>query len=361
MSNEYEQTRNFIAQYVALGETELTVVSVWAMHTWLFSPQCVQPATTPYLYITAAKGSGKTLLGQDVLGSIVRAPVNTVGITGPGLIRIVGGATGDDDEESTVSVAPTLTIDEVDALYSGAKDETLRMMLNAGYRRGGMVPRVVGQAVVNYSAYCPKILMGIDNGHLPDTVTDRAIRIELKQATPEQMLALEPFYFEDAEPEAAALSDALSRWAIKNSTDIAAYRPVPIPGLRPRQWEIARTLVRVAHVLDIEHEVRDALRRLLTAEVARDPKARMYETIRALFDDTDTDRVTTADLLEALTTAGVSVPGGNGKGLASAIVRDGGKAAVAIRMPDTGKIVRGYYRYHFDVPFSKYLNSKEGE
>ena len=345
--------RDFIARHVAIDEPELTVVSVWAMHTWLFAPQCKPPATTPYLYITAAKGSGKTLLGQDVLGAIVRAPINTVGITGPGLVRIVGGVSDDDDTEvNAVSVMPTLTIDEVDALYSGAKDESLRMMLNAGYRRGGTVPRVSGSRVIHYNAFCPKILMGIDNGHLPDTVTDRAIRIELQQASPEQMLTIEPFYYEDIEEEAAELSERLASWAQFHSESINAYRPEPVPRLRPRQWEIARTLVRVAHAVGNERQVRDALADLLTRSHAADPKSKMYGAIADALGDSD--RISTADVLAALQAAGVSVPGNNGKGLSAAIVRDGGKGAVAVRMSD-GKVMRGFYRYHFDVPFSKYL------
>ena len=250
---EFTRTREFIRRYIVLDADALDVATVWAMHTHLFSPACETPPTTPYLYITAPKGSGKTLFGQDVLGCITRAPMPTVGITGPGLIRLVGG--GDDDggefedaDSAHAAAAPTLMVDEVDALYAGSKDEVLRMMLNAGYRRGGVVPRVVGKSVVNYSAFCPKVLMGIDNGHLPDTVADRSIRINLKRASADDMLTVEPFYSYEVEDESAELIQELSTWAKRNSEAIKAYKPTPVPEIAkvPRHWEIARTLVQVA-------------------------------------------------------------------------------------------------------------------
>lgn len=357
VSTEYTTTRNYIKRFAVMEEDALDIVTTWTMHTWLFSPACENPLTTPYLYITAEKGSGKTLLGQDVLGTITRSPMNTVGITGPSLIRLVGGADFTEEEEGTpVTVMPTLTIDEVDALYSGAKDEVLRMMLNAGYRRGGTVPRVVGREVINYSAFCPKILMGIDNGHLPDTVTDRSIRITLKRATAEQMATVEPFYHFDVEDEAAEICSDLAEWAKTHSLQIRQYRPEAIPGLTPRQWEIARTLVQVAKFVGNEKRIREAIAATFAeTPTTQDPRVSLYAAIREAFGSRD--RITTNEILQALTDAGVSVPGQNGKGLGSVIGRDGIKGS-AIRL-SADDVQRGYYRYSFDAAFAKYLGEED--
>jgi hypothetical protein len=56
-------------------------------------------------------------------------------------------------------------------------------MLNAGKRPGASVARCVGdgakQSVVDFTVYCPKLLAGIDTGRLPDTISGRAIKIEM--------------------------------------------------------------------------------------------------------------------------------------------------------------------------------------
>lgn len=145
---EFTATKKFIQRYVVLGEDEANVTALWTMATHLFSESATEPHTMPYLYITGPKGSGKTVLGQDILSMLCRNYVSTVGITGPGLFRLVDAGN------------PTLGIDEIDALYSGAKDETLRMMLNAGYRRGGSVPRVVNGELQQFSPFRPQNLYG---------------------------------------------------------------------------------------------------------------------------------------------------------------------------------------------------------
>jgi hypothetical protein len=359
---EFTRTRDYIKRYVILDDNALDVVTAWTMHTWLFSPACDTPPTTPYLYIAAEKGAGKTLLGQDVLGTIVRSPMAVVGITGPSLIRLVSGSDdSENDDENPVSTSPTLTIDEVDALYSGAKDEVLRMMLNAGYRRGGTVPRVSGTRVINYSAFCPKILMGIDNGHLPDTVLDRSIRIDLVKASQAEMSTIEPFYHYEIEDEAAELSEELSRWAKNHSEQIRAYKPPPIDGLQPRQWEIARTLVQVAYAIGNESRIREAVHHLLTANPAPVSAAiKLYSAIRDMLagDSLDgilgpVDRLTTNQILEGLAARGISVPGNSGKGLAVAMAKDGVKGG-AIRFAD--RVSRGYYANAFDEAFARYLD-----
>ena len=354
----------YIRRYVVMPDPELTIVSTWALHTWLFSPMCTPPQTTPYLYITAPKGSGKTLLGQDVLGTITRQPMPTVGITGASLVRLVGGAADDPDAVDSVPIMPTLMVDEVDALYSGSKDEGLRMMLNAGYRLGGKVPRVVGKEVVNFSAFCPKILMGIDNGHLPDTVADRAIRIELQQATPEQMLTVQPFFTFDVEDESAEMCEQMAAWAIAHSRAIRQHKPEAIPGLKPRAWEIARTLVQVGHAIspDTETAIRDALADVLTRPThAQGAKQALFSAIRDMFAEDATDRLASARIMQGLAERGIGVSGNTAKGLANAITAEGDTPpkVINVRQPD-GTILkaRGFYRHQFDELFTRYLESE---
>lgn len=339
---EFTATKEFIGRYVVIDEDELNIVSLWTMASHLFSEGCPQPHTMPYLYITAPKGAGKTLLGQDVMGMLGRNYVSTVGITGPGLFRLVDAG------------QPTLGIDEIDALYHGAKDETLRMMLNAGYRRGGMVPRVINGEVQQFSPFCPKVFMGIDNGHLPDTVEDRSIRIQLKRATSEEMASVEPFYSYECEDEGGEINESLLKFAKANGLAIRDYKPEPIPGLRPRQWEIARTLCQVADAAGIEKMIRASITAIYKRNEAHSDslETRILRAIKELFKDRAVDRLTTNEILAKLEQEEIQIPGNNGKGLGAKLAPYGAKPCT-IRVP--GGTAKGYNASTFQDAFSRYL------
>ena len=369
LAPEFLRTRDYVRRYCVLDQDELDITTVWAMGTWAFSPACQNPATYPYLYVAAPKGSGKTVLGQDVLGGITRRHTSTVGVTGAAIFRMIGTVVEDEETgaQEVVSDAPTLALDEIDATFSGAKDEGLRQMLNAGYKRGATVPRANGKTTINFPVYCPKVLMGIDNGHLPETVLDRSIRIDMRRASPAEMTTIEPFYSWDAEDEAAELSAALSVWAKAHSCVLREYRPVEIEGFQPRQWEIARSLVQLAREIGNEPQIREAFRRVMTKNPSKpDHKVTLYQSILNLFTELDEDRVTSNQILERLATDGVNVPGNSGKGLSSVLSEDG-VAPDYIRMrkghpgiTDPAKPVqRGYFRHKFDGPFFRYLEDEE--
>lgn len=365
VSPMFTRTRDFVRRYVVLDNDSLDVVTTWIMGTWTFSPACTNPATYPYLYVAAPKGSGKTVLGQDVIGSVARDAQNTVGITGPALFRIMAAV--DEETGDITNMAPTLAIDEIDATFSGAKDEGLRQILNAGYKRGASVPRAAGKSTINFPVFCPKVLMGIDNGHLPETVTDRSIRIDLHRASPDEMTTIEPFYSFDVEDEAAELSQQLSDWAKQNSCVLREYRPAPIEGFAPRQWEIARTIVQLAHAIGNEDRIRDALSALMTANPERPSgKVLLYRSIFALFAETDEDRLTSKQILERLAQDGVSVPGNSGKGLANVLSEDKIMGDyIRLRAdhsgfdPERSPVQRGYFRHKFDGAFFRYLEDEE--
>ena len=80
---------------------------------------------------------------------------------------------------------PTLLLDESDALFKkggGGNDdrrEPIRALLNAGFKRGAMVPRCMGNnfEVQHFKVFCAKAFAGI--GTLPDTIADRSLPIRL--------------------------------------------------------------------------------------------------------------------------------------------------------------------------------------
>lgn len=371
---EFTRTLEFIGKYHAIGTDDpaaLRVSAIWAMGTWTFSDSSpAAPATYPYIYYTGARGSGKSVLGREVIGAICRRPEKIVQATGPALFRMIG----DFDEETGEIIAtfPTLLIDEVDATFSGAANESLRGTLNEGYKRGATVPRAWGKTTLRYPCYCAKLLMGIDNGHLPDTVTDRSIRIDLVKHTQDELtrLGIQPMFSWDVEDEVADLSQALADWAKRNAMVLRDYRPDPMPGLTGRQWEISRSLVQLARAAGIEDRIRADLLTLFARQPEKvDARVELYTAIFEVFEDNDTTKITTRMILAHLREKGiVGVATQSGKGLASVLSGDGIQPTyLRIDKPDhpgyvEGKTThRGYHRYQFDDVFVNFLSDDDDD
>src|SRR5215217_5951360 len=181
----------FIRRYVVLSKYQALLIVLWIVHTHSFGAA----ETTSYLNIRSAeKRSGKTRL-LEVLSLLVARPWFTGRVTAAVLVRKVAAQT------------PTLLLDESDAAFKGDREyaETLRGVLNAGFRRGGVASLCVGQGAnmtyEDFPVYCPKAVAGI--GKLPDTVADRAIPIELKRRKPSEQV--ERFRLRKAGPEALPL------------------------------------------------------------------------------------------------------------------------------------------------------------
>jgi hypothetical protein len=122
---------SFLRSFVVLSDYQLQAISLWVAHTHSIS----SALTTPYLNIySAEKRSGKTRL-LEVLEVLVARPWFTGRLTSAVLARKV-------DAE-----CPTLLLDESDAAFKGEKEysETLRGILNTGYRRGGKSSVCVGK------------------------------------------------------------------------------------------------------------------------------------------------------------------------------------------------------------------------
>lgn len=366
---EFQQTRDFISRFVALDDEQLDVATVWAMGTWTFSPASpAMPYTYPYLYVTGPSGSGKTMLGNQVFGSICRNHEAIAGATGAAMFRMLGDY--DDETGEVVANFPTLAVDEIDATYNGAKDESQRQVFNIGYKVGTTVPRAAGKTTIRFPVYCPKILMGIDNGHLPETVANRSIRIDTHVATQDEVQKLDAFFPWNVDEDAAELQERLAQWGKDHAMVLRDYDP-DAGSLSNRQWEISRSLVQLAKAAGVEKRIREALTALFTRSTTRPPaKVRMYKAIFDLFDRTGLDKVTTRQVMDTLRDAGIAVTGNSGKGLAS-MLSDEAISPTYLRIDHRqkdhpayveGKVThRGYYRHYFDDAFVKYLRPDEDE
>lgn len=364
---EFQALQDYANTYHALGHDDpsaFDLATIWTMGTWTFSQgAAARPYTYPYLYLTGSFGSGKSVLGRDVFGSVSCKPEKITGVTGPALFRLIGDF--DEDTQEVVNRYPTLLIDEIDATFHGSANEPLRGTLNEGYRFGATIPRAMGKTTIRFPAYCCKVLIGGDNGRLPESVTQRAIKIDVPKHSQRELadMGVQPMFPWKVDEEQAELASRLYQWAKDNALVLRDYDPEPIPGLTARQWEIARSLVQLAHAAGVEKRIVAALTDLFARQPERvDARVALYTAIFEVFEDNDTTKVTTRMLLAKLREAGIGVPGGSGKGLASVLSGDGIQPTyLRIDKPDhpgfvEGKTThRGYHRYQFDQAFVSFL------
>ena len=201
----------FIGRYVALpSEAASVTAALYVLHTWAIDA-C---DATPYLIIRSVEpGSGKTRL-LEVLELLVRKPWKTSSTTEAAMFRKI-----EQDH-------PTLLLDEVDAMFSyGRRQEGMRSILNAGNRRGATVTRCDGKGSFReHKTFGAKVLAGLDNGEMPDTVADRSIVIAMRKRTGEQPIAR--FRPRVAEGEAHPLKLTLEAWSLIATESLASVAPV---------------------------------------------------------------------------------------------------------------------------------------
>ena len=108
----------------------------------------------------------------------------------------------------------TLLLDETDTFLK--ENEELRGVLDSGFERDGQVIRVVeinGEHVpVGFSTYCPVALAAIRQ--MPDTIADRAIRVDLQRKRPDE--TIEKLRLKGNKAALATLASQLARWAADN-------------------------------------------------------------------------------------------------------------------------------------------------
>jgi putative DNA primase/helicase len=330
---------DYLKTYMAMSDEQAFAVSLWVLHTWTFSDSFPRrPWTTPYLYVhSAEKQSGKTLL-IDLLESLVLNPERAVDMTSSVLFRLIE------------SVQPTLFIDEVDTIWSGAKNEAMRGVLNGGYKHGGYVWRTVpgpdGPEPQKFGTFSPKLLAGIDNSMLPDTIADRCIPIKLRRKRADDQRRI--YYSFEAGPIAEQLANEINEWMQAHAEAIIDSLPEPMTDVSPRAFEIAMPLLQIARADRREKEARQVLASLLNSREERESEGtRLLRSILELFESRKVDRVTSAELLAHL---GIT----HGKILGTKL-RPYEIGPTHMFLVNGNKKERGYYRHQFEDAFARYL------
>jgi hypothetical protein len=338
----------FVRRFVVLSEEQADAVALWVLHTHAL------PAadTTPYLAITSAeKRSGKTLL-LEVLELLVARPWLTGRTTAAALVRKVD------------KVKPTLLLDESDAAFNGDKEygETLRGVLNTGYKRGGAATVCVGAGADitfrDFSTFSPKAIAGI--GRLPDTVADRSISIRIDRKTRRE--GVERFRRREVAPEAEGLRSRAVDWASPNLEYLREARPLLPEEIDDRAQDVWEPLLAITEMAGDSwtERGRDAAVALSSGDAREDESlsVRLLADVRRVFDRLGVEKIKTGDLIAHLV-IDQEAPWGNWYGKAitahavSRLLKEYRIKTMAVWIG--GEAIRGYKRDQFVDAWDRYL------
>jgi hypothetical protein len=336
-----DDVEEFIARFVELPTlAHRLVVATYIIHTWAIEVAYV----TPYLYISSAgPGTGKSRT-MDLLSVLVRNA--DTGTDAP--VHVLG--------QEIEANCPTLFFDEADTIFAGRANNPIKRILNIGYKRGAVIKRQRANVVESWSVYCCKVLAGIRNNHLPQSLLTRCIPIEMRPRQGE----LERFnqFHLVRDPGRRELVDRIAGFAEEFSLDIANQRPEPLKALDDRQNEICEPLVAIATVLGKEAELREALRQVFSrGEAPMSQEQAFLLRIRQAFEEQERnggprDRIHTEQLLSALG------PMYNARLLGILL----GELGFVRTEPETlrieASVKRGYARSDLQPLFDRYLDNE---
>jgi Protein of unknown function (DUF3631) len=284
-----DRLRAFVRRFVVLSDEQAAAVALWVAHTHAIGAA----DASPYLDITSPEPRcGKTLT-LDVVELLVPRPWRVVLPSEAVLFR------------KLEHDGPTLLLDEVDAVFgpkTGANHEGLRALLNAGNRRGTVVPRCVGASfqLAEFRVFGAKALAGI--GRLPATVADRSITIELRRRAPGE--TVERFRRRDVVEDASALRGLAAAWADAYLEQLHDARPALPEELDDRAADGWEPLLAIADLAGAgwAERARHAAVKLAKGAVMDDASAglRLLADIGRVFEERGGSFISTADLRQTL-------------------------------------------------------------
>lgn len=233
-----DRVSQFIGRYLQCSEHQVTVMALWALHSY-----CLPAArVTPYLSIQSTeKQSGKTLCLQ-LLSFLCDSPALTAGFTASNLTRRMDGSIS------------TILLDECQATLgtrARSKGPVLRAILASGHLCG---PGYT-DSTHERNAFGPKAFAGM--GQLPEALADRSIPIilqPLRNGVEETLRPrVERFNLSQAAAEAKLLQQQLSAWTSENLEDLGerhsyAHEDFP-PHLSLRRQDMSEPLLHLADAI----------------------------------------------------------------------------------------------------------------
>jgi hypothetical protein len=341
-----------IKRFVILSDEQRDALALWVLHAFAIDAA----DTTPYLAITSPeKRSGKSRL-LEVLAQLVPRAMEAANISDAALFRALGGD----------SQPVTLLFDEIDAVFGpkqAQNKEELPGLINAGYRRGAVAWRCVGegskQEVSPFPVFGPKALAGI--GDLPDTIADRSIPIRLRRKSRDE--AVERGRFKTIKAATAPIAVAATRWA-EVTTDVLREAEPSLPDeLGDRAQDGAEPLFAIADLAGEKWAARSRESLIALHREREDEGAswgiQLLADTRELFGDAI--ELATVDLVEKLKLDNEGPWKGwgrSGDGLTprslAVLLKPFGIHSKPVR--DGTQVFKGYKREQFEDAWGRYLS-----
>lgn len=273
-----------LQRHMVLPADAACAAALWCVHT--YSLEAAQ--NTPRLAITSPeKRCGKTTL-LSVLSRLVRRPISAANIRSAALFRTIELA------------SPTFLIDEADTFLG--ESEEMRGVLNSGHSRASAyVIRCVGDDSEPrlFGTWGAVVIAAI--GKLPGTLMDRSIEIALRRRRPDEKV--ERLRLDRAE-HLDRMARMVARWAADNCDQLLDADPDVPAALHDRAADNWRPLLAIADAAGGEwsERARKAALSLSGAEEGEDASVSvlLLGDLRSLFEDRDTDRLSSSEICEAL-------------------------------------------------------------
>ena len=277
-----------IKQFIVLDDHQANAATLWCSLTWFIDEVEVAPLA---IINAPEKACGKTQL-LTVMARMCDKPLPASNASASALFRAVE------------LWKPTILIDEADTFFRDNAE--LHGMVNAGYLKDGYVLRseAVGDSFEPrmFSVYSAKALAGIKlEKHLPDATMSRGIvftlRRKLAGETVSRLRHASPYLFDQ-------IASKLARFSEDYSEQVRNARPVLPDQLSDREQDNWDGLLAIASCAGDEWLAKATAAALYLSATASDKTAsagnELLSDIRDIFESKRIDKISTADLIEAL-------------------------------------------------------------
>lgn len=220
-----------LTEYVSLSrEEQAHLITLWLLHSHCLDGTDV----SPNLYFRSPmKGSGKTR-ALEVAELLVPRPLRSVNMSAATVYRAIEAS------------QPTLLIDEVDRFLGKNADDYIIGILNASFRKGETVMRVVGDKanmeVKAFHVFAGLLMAGL--GSLPDTLMHRSLVITMQRKAPG--VSVSPFRFKDVEERLAPLRRRMAAWSYRNVKQLGEAWPEMPASVTDRAADKVEPLLAIA-------------------------------------------------------------------------------------------------------------------
>jgi putative DNA primase/helicase len=334
---------SLLRRFIVLSSAAADAEALWCLHTYVHDIANVSPNLC---LSSPEKRCGKTQ-NLQVLGCLVLRPLHTSNVTVAALMRAIH------------DYGPTLLIDEADTIFTHGRHAELRGILNAGlYRANAFVLRCRGERnqPTPCSVWCPKAIALI--GRLPTTLEDRSIVIPLRRRRPGE--SVDVLHHDTLDRELEPLRPKAARWALDHPDGLRHHTSSVPETLHDRAQDLWRPLLAVAEIIGAnwpDRARRAAIELSGTALEDTSFTLQLLASIRSLFDQEQTDRLSSEAIVQSLADDEDSPwpgPMSPTKAHLARLLAPYGIRPTIVHRSRT-QVSRGYFLHDFQDAFARYL------